>query len=223
MKKLTVLLLALAMLCTCFALAACGDDGDTSSADSSAASTESSASGASSVTSTASSAASSEASSEASSATSSEAAAPTEKPLWLTHYNNGTVEGSGVVYNETDTAGGWWLHVAFKPVDGEDGVYEIAEITNGIADGSAAVVAVPEGGFVYALNTGNNYTSTGGINYTSTSCNNMIADAQTWKVGDKFTFTGIDLEDFTEVPTSTEGTDWYDPSYVCTATYTKVG
>ena len=149
---------------------------------------------------------------------------PTEKPLWLTHYNDLTSEGAGCILTEMPEKGGeWWLQIAFEPVDGEDGVYKIVSISDGTPDGKAVRQQVPKDGFIYALNFGNDYTSSGGINYTSTSCNNMIADAQTWKVGDKFTFTGIDLEDFTKVPTSTEGTDWYDPSYVCTATYTKVG
>ena len=205
MKKLTVLLLALAMFCTCFALAACGDDGDTSSA--------------------ASSDASSATSSDASSATSSESTANKTGTLWLTHYASVGNEGSGTVFTENYSGGEWWLHIAFKPVDGEDGVYEIVKTSDGIAAGGATALEVPEGGFVYAVNTGNNYSASdpNGINYASENVVAMVREAQTWKVGEKFTFTGIDLENLTEIPTSTEGTNWYDPSYVCTATYTKVG
>ena len=57
-----------------------------------------------------------------------------------------------------------------------------------------------------------------GPDYTSPNCNNMIADALTWKVGDKFVFEGLDLEGKT-VPTSTPDTNWYDDAYVCTAKY----
>ena len=142
--------------------------------------------------------------------------------FWLTHYDDGRSEGAGVVFTETDSAGGWWLHVAFKPVAGVADTYEITEITNGIADGKATTVTKPEGGFVYGINVGNDYTGSGGENFTSTNCNEAVAYAQTWKVGDQFTITGLDLTGKT-VPTSTAGTKYYDPSYVCTATYTKVG
>ena len=88
--------------------------------------------------------------------------------FWVTHYNDGAVEGSGVIFTEADTAGGWWLHVAFAPV--EEG-YQIVEISNGLSNGSGAKVAVPEGGFVWAANYGNNYPAIYGnpddIDYTS--------------------------------------------------------
>ena len=35
--------------------------------------------------------------------------------FWVTHYNDGTVEGAGTVFTREDTAGGWWLHVGFAP------------------------------------------------------------------------------------------------------------
>ena len=135
--------------------------------------------------------------------------------FWLTHYNDSSREGAGVVFTETYTGAGWWLHFAFAPIEGAKDAYEITATVNGLSDGSAKPLAVPEGGFVYAINTGNNYP--GGINYTSANCNGAIARAKDWKVGDKFTFTGLDLEGKT-IPTSTSGKDWYDPDYVCTAT-----
>ncbi len=245
MKKLTVLLLALAMLCTCFALAACGDDGDTSSATSSSSETSSTASTSSTATSTTSSAtstasstassdastatssdASSATSSDASSATSSENTAAAPGTFWLTHYDSVGNEGSGAVLTQPYEHGEYWLHIAFKPVDGEDGVYEVVDISDGLASGQATPLAIPEGGFVYAVNTGNNYPALGDDtkpNYNSENVVKMTDIAKTWKKGDKFTFTGIDLENKTEIPTSTPDVEWYDPSYVCTATYTKVG
>lgn len=126
------------------------------------------------------------------------------------------------MFTQTYEGGPWWLHISFKPVEGEDGVYEVVETSDGISDGKATPLAIPEGGFVYAINAGNDYSATGGINYTTEVCGKMVEEARTWKAGDKFTFTGIDLENLTEIPTSTAGTNWYDPSYVCTATYTKV-
>ena len=147
-----------------------------------------------------------------------EPAAP--EMFWLTHYADGTVEGSGVIYTEEDTAGGWWIHVAFAPIAGADNAYEIVEITNGLSDGSAAKVAVPEGGFVWASNYGNNYPAIGGygddaIDYTSPNCTDAINRATAWKVGDKFVISGVDFE---TIPTSTPDVKWYDDAYVCTAT-----
>ena len=149
-----------------------------------------------------------------------EPVAPAEETFWLTHYNDGFVEGSGVIFTEEDTAGGWWLHVAFAPIAGAENAYEIVEITNGLSDGSAAKVAVPAGGFVWAANYGNNYPAIGGygddaIDYTSPNCTDAINRATAWAVGDKFVISGVDFE---TIPTSTPDVKWYDDAYVCTAT-----
>ena len=146
--------------------------------------------------------------------------APEPEMFWLTHYNDGFVEGSGVIFTEEDTAGGWWIHVAFAPIAGVENAYEIVEITNGLADGSAAKVAVPEGGFVWAANYGNDYPSiypddSTAIDYTSPNCSDAIGRATAWKVGDKFVISGVDFE---TIPTSTPDVMWYDDAYVCTAT-----
>ena len=150
-----------------------------------------------------------------------EPVAPAEPEMfWLTHYNDGFVEGSGVIFHEEDTAGGWWIHVAFAPIAGAENAYEIVEITNGLSDGSAAKVAVPEGGFVWASNYGNNYPAIGGygddaIDYTSPNCTDAINRATAWQVGDQFVISGVDFE---TIPTTTPDVNWYDDAYVCTAT-----
>ena len=46
----------------------------------------------------------------------------------------------------------------------------------------------------------------------------MITDVRSWLVGDQIRFTGIDLEGQT-VPTDTPELGWYEPDYVCTATW----
>ncbi len=136
--------------------------------------------------------------------------------FWVTHYNDGTVEGAGTVFTREDTAGGWWLHVGFAPTN-KEGVYEITAISNGLTDGSAKSLEVPKGGFVWAANYGNDYASmeSGGINYTSENCASAIEYAKTWRIGLRFTVHGVD---FAEVPTSTPAMLWYDASYICTAT-----
>ena len=166
-----------------------------------------------------------------------------ESTFHVTHYNDSGAEGACVVFTEAYSGGGWWIHVAFAPVEGKENTYEIVETVNGTGDGSAAPLEVPEGGFVYGLNTGNNwgdltqaaidagnfesqwwygnyqqdqeyYTT----NFVNEATRAMIATATTWMVGDIFVINGLDLEGLT-VPTSTPDTKWYDEGYVCTATY----
>lgn len=157
-----------------------------------------------------------------------EAAAPVEvewKPFFLSHFDNVTVEGAGVVFTDdaTNTNHAWRIHVVFAPIAGEENAYEIVDIIDYLQSEASKVTktpVIPEGGFAYNLNYGNDYPSLNmdGPDYTSPNCNNMIADVLTWKIGDKLMFKNVDLEGKT-VPTSTEGTNWYDDAYVCTAQY----
>ncbi len=147
-----------------------------------------------------------------------------ECSLWLTHYNDLTVEGAGVIVTDASkvVSSGWNNYYAFAPVEGSS-AYELVAVSIGNTIGTSALPDIPTGGFVYSLNQGNNYPAIGmdGPDYTSDSCMNMIADAMNWKIGDRFVFSGIDLEGFT-VPTSTPDVKWYDDAYVCTATYEKL-
>ncbi|MBO5914945.1 MAG: hypothetical protein J6Q72_06315 [Clostridia bacterium] len=144
-----------------------------------------------------------------------------EKPFWITHFNDNTIEGSGVIFTDSYSGAGWWLHYAFAPTE-EEGVYEIVDSSNGLADGSALSLEIPEGGFVWAANTGNDYISLGmgDTDYTSDNCSNCINDVlMNWMVGTLVKFNGLDLEGQT-IPTTTADLNWYDDAYVCTATYT---
>ena len=148
---------------------------------------------------------------------------PVEKPdnaktFWVTHVNDNTSEGAGTIFTSSYEGAGWWLHVAFKPVSGKDGVYEIVNLSNGIDDGKATALAIPAGGFVWAINKGNDYPSLGlgDTDYTSPNCDAMIAIALQWQIGDKFTFYGINPI-APAVSTSTPGSYWYDDAYVCTS------
>lgn len=146
-------------------------------------------------------------------------------PFWLTHYNDSRVEGAGVVFTQPYSGAVWWLHIQFTAVEGSDGVYEITDLSNGYESGNATALSVPENGFVWAINAGNDYKTINNnpndVDYTSDACNAMYVHASSWSIGDRFTFTGIDLDGLT-VPTETQGTNWYDESYVCTATFTKL-
>ncbi len=152
--------------------------------------------------------------------------------FWVTHYNDMSLEGVGVICTGDQGGAAWWISVAFAPVDGYDNVYQIIEISDGTANGSGKVIDVPEGGFVWSGNYGNNYPalyasnptlyaqyadSSAYPNYTNVNAQNMIAMAKTWSRGDKFVIEGVDFE-FKSVPSSTPGYNWFDEKYVSTAT-----
>ena len=256
MKKLSILLLAAVMLFTCFALAACGGDEETSStSDTSAASSgdksESSATDTSSKTETSSKPESSEPESSAPESSEPETSDPetsdpeTSEPdngqtgeagdpvtFWVTHYDDYTQEGAGMILTEDADIGSWdgaWCdHYAFKPIDGVENGYEIVAISYGTiangdasANGSGHTPELPEGGFIFSTSIGNNYTSDGidstKPDYVNDNCNEQISRSRNWKVGDKFVITGLDLEGKT-VPTSTPDKNWYEAGYVSTAT-----
>ncbi len=143
------------------------------------------------------------------------------KPFWVTHFNDSTAEGAGSIFTEPYIYGGWWVHYAFAPTNVE-GVYKIVDTANGLSDGLAVPLEIPEGGFVWAGNFGNDYISLGmgDTDFTSPSCtdciNGVVAD---WMTGTLVKFEGLDLDSLT-VPTTTPDLKWYDDAYVCTATYT---
>lgn len=141
------------------------------------------------------------------------------KPFWLTHYNNHAVEASGVIITSTDynTSQAWRFVAAFSPIGGNR--YEIVEIADYLdTDQDTYRISVPDGGFLYMLNVGNDYSSTGGVKYINDNCNNAVKDAASWTVGDVFEFINLNLESLT-APTLTPSLNWYDSSYVCTAQY----
>lgn len=148
------------------------------------------------------------------------AMAEEEKPFWVTHFNDSTSEGAGAIFTQPYQHGGWWLHYAFAPTDVE-GVYQIVDSANGLSDGLAIPLEIPEGGFVWAANYGNDYISLGigDTDFTSDGCKNCIDDVvANWMTGTLVKFNGLDLEALT-VPTSTPDVKWYEDAYVCTATY----
>ncbi|MBE6683069.1 MAG: hypothetical protein E7595_02830 [Ruminococcaceae bacterium] len=145
------------------------------------------------------------------------------KTFWVTHISDNTIEGAGVIFTQAYEGAAWWLHVAFSPVSGKSGVFEITAISDGTDLGDATALSIPAGGFVWAINYGNNYPDlypddTTAIDYTSPNCTNATNDALTWAVGDKFVFYGINPLTPT-VATSTPDTKWYDDAYVCTSYY----
>ncbi len=151
----------------------------------------------------------------------SSAFAAEEKPFFVTHFNDPYPEGAGVIFTDSYEHCAWAIHVVFEPVSGVENTYKITNIVSGLSDGTATPQEIPEGGFVWASNYGNDYPTLGlgDIDYTNPNCNAAITDALTWTIGQMFTITGLDLEAMT-VPTSTPDVQWYEDAYVCTATYT---
>lgn len=157
--------------------------------------------------------------------------------IWVTHFDNNGAEGAGVIFTAEYGGGAWWNHVAFAPVEGAENVYEVVELSLG-ASGEATPLSIPEGGFVYAVNVGNNWkdlceqngvTGDGSTglwyddpthaempNYVTEHSQNWFAVTGTWLEGAQFIFDGIDFENQT-VPTSTPDVEWYEEGYVCTA------
>ncbi len=141
--------------------------------------------------------------------------------LWVTHFNDATVEGAGVIFTNTYFGCAWWLNVAFAPVPGHEGVYEVVAKSDGASNGKGAPVDIPKGGFAYAVNTGNDYITLNkdpeALNFKNSNAANALAAARKWKIGDRFVFGNLDLEN-KEVPTTTAHIDYFAKEYVCTAT-----
>lgn len=231
MKKIALLLAVVMLLTCCFVMASCGDDKETSSEASKAESAAESKAESKEESKAESAAESKEETTEEPAESSEEPAESSEEPtpgdeqvFFVTHFNDGFSEGAGAIFTQEDTAGGWWIHVSFKPVEGKENGWEIVEIVSqGLADGTSTPLAIPEGGFVWASNYGNDWTTINpddpeAINYVNETCTNAIQTALTWKVGDQFVINGLDLEG-ENVPTSTPDLKWYDANYVCTSTY----
>jgi len=86
----------------------------------------------------------------------------------------------------------WWDHVAFAPVDGLEGVYEVTEMIGGSV-GEGKPVAIPEGGFAWIA----------WISAAEGTGANAKAVFSTISVGDYVQFTGLDIENCTATADAT--------------------
>ncbi|GEM_PF-1344530 len=154
-----------------------------------------------------------------------------EKNFFVMGYDVEECDGCGIVYTVADTASGWSSHYAFTPND--DGTFTLTGTSIGIGSGAGVALSVPEGGFVYVLNQGNNWpdlmkdkkgdgasgewyddeTHLALPNYTSAAVLEAIANANLWKVGNIFEFDGLDLEDKELIDEN--DVQYYEDSYVC--------
>lgn len=115
--------------------------------------------------------------------------------FFVTHFNDALVEGASCIMTKEYTGAGWWTHIAFAPVEGQEGMYTVTEVsTSGLADGLATPLAIPEGGFVWITNYGNDYSAQGGIKYTNDAVNAAIEIAKSMTVGRVVCFENVDFE-----------------------------
>ncbi len=146
------------------------------------------------------------------------------KTFWVTHFNDNSAEGAGSIFTQEYTGCGWWVHASFKPVEGLENVYELVEKSDGASNGSATPLAIPEGGFVYAVNTGNDWITLNNdehnVNFKNAGANASISAIRSLRIGDKVQFSGLNL-DTLRIPTTTEYIDYYSEGYICTAQYAK--
>ena len=146
------------------------------------------------------------------------------KTFWVTHFNDNSSEGAGSIFTQEYTGCGWWVHAAFKPVEGLENVYELVEKSDGASNGTATPLAIPEGGFVYAVNTGNDWITLNNdehnVNFKNAGANASLSAIRSMRIGDKVQFSGLNL-DTLRIPTTTEYIDYYSEGYICTAQYAK--
>lgn len=143
------------------------------------------------------------------------------EPFFLTHYNDVIAEGASVImtrpYGKTKgdpSDANWWTHIAFTPIAAHEGMYMVTEVsTNGVADGLATPIEIPEGGFVWIANYGNDYSGQGGIKYTNTAVNNVLAIARSIEVGRVVCFENVDIEN-QDIHNVNGRTYYYQEGYV---------
>lgn len=101
----------------------------------------------------------------------------------------------------------WWKTATF---DWNGSCYECVAL-NMAANGNAVKESeIPENGFVFAVNLGNDYSSTGGKNYTNGIASAAFSTLDSVTVGSKAYLSGIDLKAGT---IKTNGQLWYSPSF----------
>lgn len=162
--------------------------------------------------------------------------ADTQK-LVITHIDvAATYEGAGVIY--TSSTDGtlspygsfdWWNVVTFEWSEA-DGCYTVAEV-NANAGTAKGNIKIPENGFAYCVNTGNNWpelyakdpvTYAGYANapdYTSAHASDSFAYAATLKKGDKVYLYGTDLKNIVIL---NNGANWYADEFESNS-FIKIG
>ena len=150
--------------------------------------------------------------------------------FWLTTYNDCSQEAGAAIItaNEFNVINAWaWRYICvFEPVENRAGVFELTHKFDYLGDSntSEGVItdftgfSVPDGGFIYNINVGNDYSATGGINYVNDQTNKALEVAKSWELGTQFEFVNLNIESLV-APTVTPNLKWYESGYICTAKY----
>ncbi len=151
------------------------------------------------------------------------------KKLLVTHINvnYAEYEGAGVVYTASNDGTiaqygtfNWWNVIAFK-WSSSDKCF-VVESVNTAMNVAKDTTKIPENGFVYCCNTGNDYPSLGDNskpNYTTKEMNDTCAYVSSVKAGDKVYLYGVDILNGT---VDTNGELWYNDSFESNA-FIKIG
>ena len=160
-------------------------------------------------------------------ASATEYGADTQK-LIITHidHNFAGLEGTGVIYTpKSDTISSygsfdWWYVVVFD-WNSTEKCYTVKSVNTALGS-SKSNTEIPENGFVYCCNTGNDYPSLGDNtkpNYKTEAVSATCDYAITLKVGDKAYLYGTDIHNST---VDTKDVDWYKDSYESNS-FIKIG
>ncbi len=133
--------------------------------------------------------------------------------FFVSHFNE-VYDGASVIMTKEYANCDYWLHIAFAPVEGQEGMYQVTAMQNGLTDGSASTpFEIPEGGFVWCMHSGTDNSATGGINYNTATITHAIEVGKSLDVGRVVCFENVDFEG--EDVHSVNGLTvmWYDSGY----------
>lgn len=134
--------------------------------------------------------------------------------FFVSHFN-ALYDGASVIMTEEYEGGEYWLHIAFAPVEGQEGMYQVTAMQNGLTDGSATTpLEIPEGGFVWCTHSGTDNSATGGINYNTSTITHAIEIGKSLDIGRIVCFENVDFEGEDVHSVNGLTTMWYDSSYV---------
>lgn len=157
--------------------------------------------------------------------------------LVITHINEtASYEGAGIIYTKSSdgtlTPYGtfdWWYSVSFEWSD-SDGCYVVSAVNTATGTAKGTTV-IPENGFVYCINTGNNWPElyaqdpvtyasyADAPDYTSPHANDSFAYVANLKIGDKAYLYGTDPVNNV---ISNNGALWYSDDFTSNS-FIKIG
>jgi len=104
--------------------------------------------------------------------------------FWVTHFNE-QEEGGGIIITDASILSSiswpWHVWIAFQRIDSITNGYEIVNKLDYILSETAEqTLEIPEGGFIYGLSLGSDYSASGGPNYNSGFVSTAVRRALEW-------------------------------------------